>query len=290
MVDVLTIGVTVGGVYALMALGMTLIFGVTRIFNFAHGSFFTWGAYLAWFLHTGFFRLNYGIALGITLIFMFFFGLLLERALVYPLRRAKEWGWGALTVTLGAALVLDNLALVCFGPRYKTLPPLIDGNLELSGILVTKHDAVMLLIVAIVVAAIASFMHRNRDGLAMQAVAQHIQGARVVGIPVDKAFGYAFGISASLAALAGVLLAPRTLISPFVGWPVLIKAFVIVVFGGMGSIKGSVAAAFVLGITEAIVTYYVGAMWGLPFFLMVLLILLVFRPKGLFGKWGGEVT
>jgi branched-chain amino acid transport system permease protein len=290
MVDVLTIGITVGGVYALMALGMTLIFGVTRIFNFAHGSFFTWGAYLAWALHTGLFRLSYGAALSLTLLIMFLFGFILEKALVYPLRRFKEWSWSALTVTLGAALVLDNLALVCFGPRYKTLPPLINGNLELGGLLVTNHDAAMLLIVIAVVGAIGFFMQQTRDGLAMQAVAQDMQGAKVVGISVDRIFGYTFGISASLAALAGVLLAPRTLISPFVGWPVLIKAFVIVIFGGMGSIKGSVAAAFILGIIEAFVTYYIGAMWGLPFFLAVLLILLVLRPKGLFGKWGGEVA
>jgi branched-chain amino acid transport system permease protein len=129
------------------------------------------------------------------------------------------------------------------------------------------------------------FLGKVREGMAMQGVAQDMIGARMVGIPINRIFSYAFAIAAALAGISAILLAPKILVYPAVGWLVFVKAFVIMVFGGVGSIKGTAVAAFILAMVEAFVTFYVGGIWGMPIFILVLVIMLTIRPRGLFGTW-----
>ncbi len=282
--NILLVALALGGIYTIMALGLTLVYGVTRVFNFAQGSFFLWGGYIAWALleHT---NLEYGTVFGITTGIMFLFGLAYERAIIYPLRRFANWGSTAIIVSLGSALFLDNLTLLIFGPRGRTLPNLVEGLFRLGDLAMTRHDATMVGIAMAIVAILILFLQKTRAGRAMRGVAQDPAGASIVGIPGHRMFNYAFGIAAMLAGIAGMLLAPRTQLYFYVGWPVLVKALVVVVFGGLGSIKGTVIAAFVLAIVEVLVTFQIGALWSLPVFLAVLLIVLAIRPRGLFGTW-----
>lgn len=286
LVNLLISGIRVSVVYTLMALGFNIVYGVGKIFNYAHGAFFTWGAYVAWFLSAGFLHLNYKVAFVITIPIMFFFGLVFERITIHPLRRRPEWRFTVFIVTLGAALFLDSLALVCFGPRFKTLPHLLEGTLRLGGFVISRHDALLVVTCVFIVIVLGLFLAKIRQGMVMRAVSQDTLGARIVGIPIDRVFSYTFGISAALAGICGMLLAPKTLLFPVVGWPILFKAFVIVVFGGLGSIKGTFYAAFILGMVEAFVAFFVGGAWGLPVFLIILLAVLVIRPRGLFGSEG----
>lgn len=285
MTNLLIVGITLGSIYVLMALGLTLVYGVTRVFNYAQGAFFTWGAYFAWLLSSGYLHLNYAMTIPLTLFIMFLFGLCFERIIIYPLRRLTDWGFTAVIVTLGCALLLDNLALVCFGGRHKTIPPLIEGSFNLGGTLVSKHNLLVLLAVIGIVIAFGLFISKTRQGMAMRAVAQDVVGARIVGLKIDRVYSLAFAFSGILAGITAILLSPRTLIYPYVGWGVLIRAFVVMVLGGLGSFKGTLVAGFVLGMVEAITTFYLGQIWGLPVFLVVLIIVLVFRPRGLFGTW-----
>lgn len=121
--------------------------------------------------------------------------------------------------------------------------------------------------------------------MALRAVSQDNTGAKIVGLPLNLMYCYAFGIAAILAAIAAVLLAPRTLLYPQVGWTTLLKSFVVMVLGGLGNIKGTVIAAFILSIAEVFTSFLLGGIWALPIFLLVLIVILVFRPKGLFGQW-----
>ena len=283
--DILLGAAVLGAIYTLMALGLTLVYGVTKVFNFALGSFYLWGGYIAWVFHEGYFDLNYPLAFAISIGIMFLFGLGYERAFIYPLRRFPDWEWTAIIVTLGSAFLLDNLALVAFGSRGKTLPNITAGVFTYGGFTVSRHDVAMLAMVMAVVFVLTLFLSKTRAGMAMRGVAQDTVGADIVGIPIDRVYSYTFAITAVLAGIAGMLLAPRTQLYPFVGWPVFCKALVVLVFGGLGSVKGTIIAAFILAIVEVIVTFYIGAVWSLPVFLLVLLILLVFRPRGLFGKW-----
>jgi len=283
--NLLITGVTLGAVYAVMALGLTFVYGVTRIFNYAQGAFFTWGAYIAWMLSSGYLHLPYAAAVIITILIMFFFGLGYERAIMYPLRRFPEWEFTAIIVTLGSALLLDNLALVIFGAGMKTLPYLVEGSFNVGGFLITKHDVVILVVAIAIMVILTLFLGKAREGMAMRGVSQDTVGAQIVGIPINRVFSYTFGIAAVLAGISGMLLAPKILIYPTVGWTVFIRAFVIMTFGGLGSIKGSVIAAFILAMIEVFATFYIGGIWGLPIFIVVLVIVLTVRPRGLFGTW-----
>ena len=283
---VLICGLRISAIYALMAVGFTLVYGVGKIFNYAHGGFYTWGAYIAWFLSAGFCHLSYPIAFATTIPILFGLGTLFERFFIRPVRWGGAGMMNIFIVTLGAALFLDALALVIFGPIYKRLPPLLGGNLSLAGFVISRHDLTLVAIVIAITIGLILFLGKTREGTAMRAVSQDMIGAQIVGMPIDRVFALTFGISTVLAGVSGMLLAPRTLIFPGVGWPIFMKAFVIVVLGGMGSIKGSLIAAFILGMLEAFIAYFIGGVWGLPIFCLVLLILLVVRPQGLFGTAG----
>jgi branched-chain amino acid transport system permease protein len=286
VINIFISGLRLSVIYCLMALGFTIVYGVGKVFNYAHGAFFTWGAYIAWFLSAGFFHLNHRLAFLLTIPIMFLFGMAFERTVIYPLRRRPGWTFTVFIVTLGAALFLDSLALVCFGPRFKKLPPLVEGTLRLGDFVISKHDALLVIIVVLIVIILGLFLSKIREGMVMRAVSQDTLAAKMVGIPIDRVFSTTFGISAVLAGISGMLLTPRTLLYPVVGWPILFKAFVIVVFAGLGSIKGTLYAAFILGMIEAFVAFYIGGVWGLPVFLVILLVVLVFRPQGLFGTEG----
>ena len=283
--NLLIVVVALGAVYAIMAMGLTLVYGVTKIFNYAQGSFYTWGAYFAWILSEGVFHLDYRLAFAITIGIMFLFGLGYERAIMYPLRRYADWGFIAIIVTLGSALLLDNLALVCFGPRAKTLPPLVEGSFNFGGFTIGRHDVVVLLVCMAIVIVLTLFLGRAREGMAMRGAAQDTVGAQITGISINRVYSYSFAITAVLAGIAGMLLSPRTMIFPAGGWGILVKAFVVMVFGGLGSIKGTLYAAFILAMVEVFVTYFIGSVWGLPIFLVVLMGLLLIRPRGLYGIW-----
>jgi branched-chain amino acid transport system permease protein len=282
---VLTVIAALGSVYILMSLGLTLVFGVTKIFNYAQGSFFVWGGYIAWALHKGFFNLHYGLAFAISIGGAFLFGLLYERAIIRPLRRFAGWDWTAVVVTLGSALLLDNLALTIFGSRCRTLPPVVEGVFKFGGAVIPKHDIATILISIAIVIMLNLFLQKTRVGMAIRGVAQDTIGANIVGIPTHQMFGYTFAITAVLGATAGVLLVPTTTLYPGVGWVTFCKAMVVLALGGLGSMKGVVIAAYILSAVEVFTTYYLGAVWALPVYLVILLAILVFRPRGLFGTW-----
>jgi branched-chain amino acid transport system permease protein len=266
------------------ALGLSLVYGVSRTLNFAFGSLYMFAAYLIYFLIERF-AIGLPAAALCVLPAMFIIGVLLESAIVRPLRRHPNWKMAAMMVTLGLALVLDNLTLVLFGPDQKQLPLLLEGALEFGDVQIGYQDLAVIAIAGLTVAALELFLKYTVVGQAMRAVAQDSQGARMVGIKVDRVFTYTFGLSMVLAGIAAPLLAPVTLVSPQGGWPLFLKAFVIVVFGGLGSTRGTLAAALILGVVESAVLYEFNATWILPVWLLVLLVVLMLRPKGLFGVW-----
>lgn len=284
-VNLMLAGITLGAVYLLMAMGLTLVYGVTKVFNYAQGSFFTWGGYFAWFLSIGILGWNYYLVIPLTLIIMFLFGMAFEKAIVFPLRRLPGWDFTVIIVTLGCSLALDNLILVVFGPLSKTIPHLMEGTIRVGEFAIATHDVIMLLVGILVFILLQLFLSKTWIGMALRAVSQDNVGARIVGLPLNTMYTVAFGIAGLLSAVAVILLAPRTLLYPLVGWTTMLKAFVVMVLGGLGNIKGTIIGAFVLSIMEIFSSFYLGGIWAMPLFLAVLVILLVFKPKGLFGSW-----
>lgn len=285
IINLIISGVTLAGVYLLMALGLSLVYGVTRVLNYAQGSFFSWGGYLAWYLAVGAVIFDYRIVVPLTIIILFIGGVLFEKVIIKPLRKQPRWDFTVIIVTLGCALLLDNLILSTFGPLSKTIPHLMGGVFYFGSFRISKHNFIMLISVVVVLVLLTLFLNKTRTGMALRAVSQDGVGAQIVGLPINRLYSLTFGIAGSLAAVAAILLAPRTLLYPLVGWTTMLKALVILVLGGFGSIKGTVIASLLLALVEVFTSYFIGGMWSLPIFLALLIMTLVIRPKGLFGTW-----
>jgi branched-chain amino acid transport system permease protein len=276
--------VVLGAVYLVMALGLTLVYGVTRVFNFAQGSLYIWAGYIAYTIYTGF-QLNWGLVVAITLGISFAIGFAQEKVMIYPLRRLTEWRWGAVIVTLGGALFLDSLAMWFFGTAPRSLPRISEGILKFGTVSIPIHDLATIFIAIAIVIILNRFLSKSRTGMSMTGVAQDSVGANIVGIPLDRMYGYSFGIAGLLAGVSAMLLTPRLPLFPAMGWTIFVRAFTVLMFGGLGSMKGAVIAAFLLSFIETFVTHHLGAVWALPITLIILVCVLSFRPKGLFGVW-----
>lgn len=285
ILEVLFGGVSQGAVYCVIAVGLSLVYGASRILNFAHGSLYTAGGYIAWIMTTGYLGWPLWLAILISMPVLFFFGVALERIVIRPMRARANWKINTIMVTLGLAFVLDNSFQILFGPTAKSIPAFVSGTVDFIGIKLPLYKLYMLMIAVGAVVALELFLSHTRFGHAVRAVSQDMQGASQVGIDVNKVFSFTFGLSILLTGLAGILLAPIFLITPLGGWGPFLKAFVIVVLGGLGSTRGAFIAAFILGIVEAFVIFYLGASWTMPVWLIVLLVVLMVRPKGLFGVW-----
>ncbi len=282
-IEVLITGFTIGIVYFLVAVGFTLCYGVGRVLNYAYGSFFTWGAYLAWVIAVGYASLNYFLVFIVVLPIMFLMGLAVDQVIIRPLRSRPEFEFSVLLATLGLAVFLDNLVLVIFGPRTKSLPAFLEGSVKIGGFTISWQLLAMFAFALVVAVVLFVFMAKTRTGMSMRAVAQDPVGARIVGIPLVRVFAITFGISTLLCGAGGILLAPRFFMTPLGGWTFLVKALIIVIAGGLGSIKGTLYASFILGILEAIVGWKLGLLWVMPFWFLVLFLILLVRPAGLFG-------
>jgi branched-chain amino acid transport system permease protein len=285
IIEVLIGGMAEGAVYCVIAVGLSLVYGTARVLNFAHGALFTIGGYLGWILTVGYFGMPVWLAMLLSIPVLYLIGIILERGIVRPLRSGPNWKTSIMMATLGVAFLMDNLFLVLFGPISKVLPPITEGTMQVFGVTVSIYRMQMLAIALTLVLALEIFLSVTTYGQAVRAVAQDMQGATQVGIDVNQVFAFTFGLSVVLTGLAGILLAPIYLVSPLGGWAPFLKAFVIVVFGGLGSTRGACIAAFILAFIEAFVVYYVGATWTLPIWLLTLLVVLMVRPKGLLGKW-----
>jgi len=285
LLEILIGGIANSSLYAVMAIGLALVYGISKVFNWAYGSFFTWGAYIAWFLCVGSFQFGYTIAFIVVIPVMFLLGLSVEKIIIRPLRRQKGWEINTMMATLGLALFLDSLARLCFGPYMKSLPLFLEKNIQLGSFVIGLHEIIMFLTSIIMIILLEVFLQKTWTGMCMRAVSQDKIGARMVGIPANKMFGYAFGMSASFVGIAGILLSPKYFITPGGGWDVLIKSYVIIAFGGVGSMKGTLYGAFILGIMESFIVYQFGSMWVMIFWFTTLLGTLIIRPKGLLGTW-----
>lgn len=285
--DVFISGLTNGSVYALMAVGLTLIYGVSKAFNFAYGSFYSLGGYLAWVLISlvglkgGYFAV---FILAVPLLMGF--GYLTEKHIVAPLRKRSDWEVKVMMITLGLALFMDNGFQILFGSRMKSLPAIMEGSVNMGDIIVSNQDIIIFVLSITGILAFRWVLNNTRTGMAVRAVAQNPDGAQIVGIPKDRIFAATFGISTVMVGMGGILLAQKYFVSPMGGWDILVKSWVITAFGGMGSIRGGLYAAFIMGMLEAFVGYWFGLTWVLFALFAVLLTTLAIRPQGLMGKWG----
>lgn len=283
--DILFGGLFQGSLYAMMAVGLALVWTTIGVFNFSHGVFMMLGAYVAWqFVDQEAFGLPFWATLPITVVVMAAIGWLLQAAVVRPLIGRPNIVLVVVITTLAAASFMENGGLELWGPRSKQLPPLADGLVTLGDIGVSAHQIAIIVITPLVLGLLWLFLNRTRLGLALRAVAQNEDASLLVGLNVTALYGLAFALSAVLAGLAGIFLGGYRFMSPTMGSDPLLKALIVVVFGGISSISGPIFAAYLIGFFEAASNYFFGLYWTPALLFAVLIATLMIRPEGLFAR------
>ncbi len=285
-----TNGAIIGIIYALIAVGVTIIFSILKIVNFAHGDLYMLGGYTAYYIVT-FLGVPPLGALFLSMAGLFLFGIVLERLFLTPLysdrtERKDEYG---LIVTFGLAFFLRNTALIVFGPFPLRPPSFVPGVVHVGGLAVTNDRIVAGAVGVLLILALLYFMHRTIWGQALDAVSQSRDSAAIVGINPRRFNSLAFGVGAALAAAASALIAPIYSLSPGMGVLPNIQAYVIVILGGMGSVLCSIVAGILLGEAEGLFTAFFpdptrALAYTNAFGVLVLMIALILRPTGLFGR------
>jgi branched-subunit amino acid ABC-type transport system permease component len=279
-------GLVMGSIYALMTVGMTLIYGTLRTLNMSLGAMVMIGGYASWMVFDSF---GWGpvAGIGVAAIVAFAFGVLVQQVAVRPLigRHGFDFEMTAFISTFALAIVLSNLALRIYGARNKAVPPVIRGRLQLlEGVSVSYHSLILAAVAVAMLVALGLFLSRTRYGLGISAVAQQLDAARLMGIPVNRVYNLTMGVSSALAGVAGVLLGSVFFVSPNAGDLPLLKALIVAIFGGLGSVRGTIAAAYIIGLLESLISLYFGVKWSLPVLFVVIIVVLLIRPTGLYGK------
>jgi branched-chain amino acid transport system permease protein len=270
-----------GGVYALLAIGFSLIFGNARVINMAHTGFFMVAAYGLWYFMRRL-GLDTGWAIAITIPAVTGLGMLAYRFLINPIREHLA---AVLLMTVVLALAFQEIMTALFGSLYWSIPPLIRGASEIAGVLVLNQHLLTLGIVAVVIVVVWFILAKTKLGIALRATAQDAEVANLMGISVPRTLAITMGIATALAAVAAVAVAPIWTIYPVMWSTPLVIVLVIVVLGGLGSIKGSIIGAFIIALVQELVINLLPAYSYLQivFAILAMVIVLIVRPGGLFG-------
>jgi branched-chain amino acid transport system permease protein len=275
-------GVLFGGVYSLMAVGLTLIFGVMRVINFAHGDMMVWGMYLAWVLatHAG---LDPYVSFVVCAAALFGLGLLVQKGLVHRIVDAPHEM--QILLMLGVALVLENTALVVFGPEpARVRSALTAETLWLGPIFVDVGRLVAFGVAIVLTLALWLFLFRTGLGRGIRAAADNPYGALVIGTDVGRVYAVAFAIGAACVGAAGALVAPLIPFEPTTGLRLSVTSFNIVIIGGMGSLTGAFVGGLLVSVAESLGAVFLRPSLKELVSFSLLIVILLFRPAGLFGR------
>jgi len=275
-------GLVLGSIYALIAVGLSQIFGVIRIIQWAHGEVYMIGAYVGFFL-TVYMKLPYLLSLVIATLAMAVFGVIIETVVFRPLRN-----FPSISTTLGAiglSVFLLNAANVFFTPEPQRFPlDYVNRIIQVGPLMVTYQRAVVFFISLLLILALSLFIKKTLVGKSMIAMSEDMQAASLMGIDVNFTAALAFAIGSALAGAAGVLISPIFLLYPQMSGIAVAKAFPVVVLGGLGSIEGAILSGYILGLTESLMSGYVSSAYkDLPAFIILILVLYL-RPQGLLGR------
>lgn len=279
MVQTILNGLTSGVIYALLALGLTLLFGIMDILFFAHGALYMFGAYSAYYLVVKM-GMNYLLAALTTIAIVGLLGAILEKVLIRPVRGQVM---PVFFIAISLNWFLENCGFAMFGIKPKRIPQIFEGKLEFMGASLTWERIVMVVIGLLAVFALQLFLMRTKWGLGMRAFSEDPDAAELQGISNDFVCTLGFFIGSGLAALAGLLVASLFIVTPTMGEHAVLTGILIIALGGLGSVPGALIAALVLGFIESFGASFLGAdyTWG-PMFMFVVIFLLI-RPTGIMG-------
>lgn len=286
LLQVVINGLLLGGVYALISLGLTLIFGVIRIINFAHGEMLMISMYLSYFCFA-LLGLNPYVSLIIVLPVMFIVGVLVDQAIIRPIRNAPSHM--QIFATVGLSVVLINVALALFSGDYRSINMAFTGKILQLGPISLPYARMIVFLAAIAVAwLLFVFLGKTDLGKQIRAIAQDRVAARLMGIDPNRIYLITFGLGSALVGLAGGLVIPLYYVFPSVGAYFVLTAFVVVVLGGLGNMMGALLGGLIIGVIDSLSGYYIDPALKEMVYFIVFLMVLLFRPSGLMGVIGAE--
>ena len=277
-------GLSIGVAVVLMALGLTIIFGLLDVINMAHGEFYAIGAYLAVaLLGLG---LSFWWTLALTPIVMAVIGYVTERGLIQRVFHSKDRHTLTLLLTFGVAIVLEDILKIVFGANPLRIETPIQGATELVGLFFPNYRLFVMAVGGLLIAAVWLLVFRTSLGAIVRAAAFDRHMSASLGVPVSRVYASTFAFGVALAGIAGVLLAPIYSVFPTMGRDFVLIAFSVVIIGGMGSIKGAVLAGLLLTQIQSISSLFISPVWNDPLLFGIMVLVLMWRPQGLFGKLG----
>ncbi|AIF54053.1 branched-chain amino acid ABC transporter permease [Pelosinus sp. UFO1] len=276
-------GISLGSIYALIALGYTMVYGIIKLINFAHGDIYMVGAYVAFFATTAL-KLSFFPALLVSMVVAAVVGMTIERLAYRPLRKAPKIA--ILITAIGVSLLLEYGGMLLVTPQPRTFPALFESQVFNFGNIVVNSQQVIILAISVVLMIILTYVvQRTKIGKAMRAVSFDTDAARLMGIDVDRVISITFAIGSALAAAAGMLVGVYyNSIDPLMGIMPGLKAFVAAVLGGIGVIPGAMLGGIIMGIIEAMVSGFISSTFRDAAAFAILIIILLFKPSGLLGK------
>ncbi len=276
-------GIVNGSVYAVVALGMTVLYRSTTVVNFCHGEFFMLGAF-AVLVAQQLFGWTYAGSIVFALAMLFLVGCAIEKVLMRPLQNAPHISMAMMTVAL--SYLLKGISRFFYGREVKPLQPLIGGDpIEIGSVILMPQDVLIAGFSLLVVFGFFYFFQRTETGKVIQAASQTPRGASLVGINVPLLRNLMWGVGALMGAAAGILIAPNTLVYPDMGGHMLIRAFAAMTLGGFGSLPGAVAGALTLGVLENLIGGYISSSLVEITAYLVIIVVLIVRPQGIMGEW-----
>lgn len=286
MEQVLFNGIVLSATYALIALGITLIFSIMNVLNFAHGQMFMIGGFAVYYIY-GQYHLPFALGLVVATLGVGLIGVLFDILFFRRMRRTATREENSMLLAVGTALLLENVALFAFGEKERGVPDVIEGVIHVGGAFIPAGRLLVLTISIVLIGCLLAFVQRTRTGRAMRALAQDREVTLLMGVDVERISAIGFGIGAGLAGLAGALLVTISGVNSGIGTPISTKAFIMIMIGGAGVVAGSILGAIVLGFAEAIGYALIpGSITYLLIFL-ALILFLILRPQGIMGKpWG----
>lgn len=275
-------GLISGSMYALIGSGIALVYGTMRVLNLAHGEFYMLGGYFTYYLIVQI-GLAPILAIPLAVAIAFCLGMLIQKLTIEYLIVRENWAFTTIAATLGLSIVLQNAALLMFGEQFNTVPYYVSGVLAIGDIRLPWQRVLIFLVALATIGGMTWLLKYTRLGWSIRATSQDRDAAQVVGIPVRRVYMICFGLAAALGALAAAMLAPINAINPWAGMPILLKGFVVVILGGLGSFPGAIIGGLFLGVVEAVGVQLTSSEWRDVISFTLMIAVIWWRPWGVFG-------
>ncbi|TPI12515.1 branched-chain amino acid ABC transporter permease [Mesorhizobium sp. B4-1-3] len=283
LIQIVASGLTLGAMYAVATIGLSLVYGSLNMLNMAHGAILTLGGYICYaaIVYAG---LHPALAVVAAALVCALVGLLIYFSAALPLLRAENFETNIFIATIGIGSVIENLMLKGFGPYPIPQPLAVEGQVVIGNVHIPLQNVFILGVAIVLMVAVAILLQRTSAGRAIRATSMNREAAQLMGVRVGRVYAQVLALSGALAAVSGIMISSIATLTPVMGGDPMLKAFIVCVVAGLGNVYGAVIAAIALGLLEAATQYVLGVRWSFATLLLLVILVLIWRPYGLFGK------